>query len=126
MATTMHVSDVAELLSDGRTHFNLPPAALVEHSIRRDEAKLAANGTLVGYTNRTGRSPKDKFVVKDAVTANSVAWGAVNAPMEVDRFDALYDRVMEHLRGRELFVQDLFCGADPEYRMPVRIITEYA
>ena len=54
MATTVHVSDVAELLSEGRTHFNLSPAVLVEHSIRRNEAKLAANGCIVGYTNRTG------------------------------------------------------------------------
>src|SRR5579864_2367707 len=109
MATTMHVSDVAELLSEGRTHFNLSPAALVEHSIRRNEAKLAANGSLVGYTNRTGRSPKDKFIVKDETTEHSVAWGAVNQPISSDRFDNLYERVMEHLQGRELFVQDLFC-----------------
>ena len=74
MATTMHVSDVAELLSEGRTHFNLSPAVLVEHSIRRNEAKLAANGALVGYTNRTGRSPKDKFIVKDETTAHHVAY----------------------------------------------------
>jgi len=113
MATTMHVSDVAELLSEGRTYFNLSPADLVEHSIRRDEAKLASNGSIVGYTNRTGRSPKDKFIVKDETTAHSVAWGAVNAPFEPEKFDALYARVMEHLRGRELYVQDLFCGADP-------------
>src|SRR6476660_4442989 len=102
MATTMHVSDVAELLSDGRTHFNLSPAVLVEHAIRRDEAKLAANGAIVGYTNRTGRSPKDKFIVKDDTTAHTVAWGAVNTPFEPEKFDALYARVMEHLRGREL------------------------
>jgi phosphoenolpyruvate carboxykinase (ATP) len=118
MATTMHVSDVAELLSEGRTHFNLSPALLVEHSIRRNEAKLAANGALVGYTNRTGRSPKDKFIVKDETTTHTVAWGGVNAPFEPEKFDALYARVMEHLRGRELFVQDLFCGADPAYRLP--------
>ncbi len=126
MATTMHVSDVAELLSDGRTHFNLSPAALVEHSIRRNEARLAANGAIVGYTNRTGRSPKDKFIVKDDATAAKVAWGAVNAPFDSDKFDALYERVIDHLRGRELFVQDLFCGADPAYRLPVRFVNEYA
>src|SRR5258708_13922223 len=126
MATTMHVSDVAELLSEGRTHFNLSPALLVEHSIRRNEAKLAANGSLVGYTNRTGRSPKDKFIVRDEATARTVAWGAVNAPMEPEKFDALYERVMDALRGRALFVQDLFCGADAAYRLPVRIVNEYA
>jgi ATP-dependent phosphoenolpyruvate carboxykinase len=59
MATIMHVSDVAELLSEGRTHFNLSAALLVEHSIRHNEAKLASNGAIVGYTNRTGRSPGD-------------------------------------------------------------------
>ena len=88
MATTMHISDVAELLSEGRTHFNLSPAALVEHSIRRNEAKLAANGALVGYTNRTGRSPKDKFIVQDETTAHTVAWGAVNSSFEPEKFDA--------------------------------------
>src|SRR3954454_8566756 len=126
MATTVHISDVAELLSEGRTHFNLSPGLLVEHSIRRNEAKLAANGAIVGYTNRTGRSPKDKFTVKDEMTAHTVAWGPVNAPFEAEKFDALYARVMEHLRGRELYVQDLYCGADPAYRLPVRVVNEYA
>ncbi|HEV2469413.1 MAG TPA: phosphoenolpyruvate carboxykinase (ATP) [Candidatus Sulfotelmatobacter sp.] len=126
MATMMHVSDVAELLSEGRTYFNLPPAMLVEHSIRREEAMLAANGAIVGYTNRTGRSPKDKFIVRDEMTEHTVAWGAVNSPFEPSKFDALYARVMEHLRGRALYVQDLFCGADPNYRLPVRIVNEYA
>jgi phosphoenolpyruvate carboxykinase (ATP) len=126
MATTMHVSDITELLSEGRTYFNLSPAALVEHSIRLEESRMAANGAIVGYTNRTGRSPKDKFVVKDDTTRNTVAWGPVNVPFEAERFDALYARVMEHLQGRELFVQDLFCGADAKYRLPVRIVTEYA
>ncbi len=126
MATTVHISDVAELLSEGRTHFNLSPAVLVEHTLRRDEATLAANGALVGYTNRTGRSPKDKFIVRDEMTDHTVAWGAVNAGFDPDHFDELYERVVEHLRGRDLFVQDLFCGADPAYRLPVRIVTEYA
>jgi phosphoenolpyruvate carboxykinase (ATP) len=126
MATTMHISDIAELLSEGRTHFNLSPAQLVEYSLRRNEARMAANGAIDASTNRTGRSPKDKFLVKDDTTRNSVNWGAVNLPFDAEKFDALYDRVMEHLRGRELFVQDLFCGADPAYRMPVRIVNEYA
>jgi phosphoenolpyruvate carboxykinase (ATP) len=89
MSTTMHVSDVAELLSESRTHFNLSPAMLVEHSIRRDEAKLAANGAIVGYTNRTGRSPTDKFIVRDETTDHSIAWGAVNQPFEAEKFDAI-------------------------------------
>src|ERR1700723_312841 len=126
MATTMHISNLAELRAEGRPHFNLSPAHLVEHAIHRNEAKMAANGSIVGYTNRTGRSPKDKFIVKDETTAHAVAWGAVNAPFESEKFDALYDRVMEHLRGPELFVQGLFWGADPAFRLPVRFVNEYA
>src|ERR1051326_3492327 len=126
MATTVHISDVAELLSEGRTHFNLSPALLVEHSIRRNEAKLAANGSIVGYTNRTGRSPKDKFIVKDEMTGHTDHWGAVNAPFETEKFDALYAAGLGHGRGRELYLQDLFWRADPAYRLPVRIVNEYA
>src|SRR5215475_6454841 len=126
MAATVGIGDITDLFSQGKTHFNLSHGLLVEQSLRRGEAKLAANGALVGYTNRTGRSPKDKFIVKDETTAHTVAWGGVNAPMEPEKFDALYARVMEHLRGRELYVQDLFCGSDPAYRLPVRIVNEYA
>ena len=126
MATTFHVSDIAELLSEGRTHFNLSPAELVEHALRRNESKMAANGAIDSFTNRTGRSPKDKFLVKDEITGDKVAWGAVNVPFTPEKFDALYARAMEHLQGRELFVQDLFCGADAAYRLPVRMVTEYA
>ncbi len=118
--------DLAELLRQEKVHRNDSAAILVEHSIARHEARLASNGSLVGYTGRTGRSPKDKFIVKDALTAENVHWGAVNQPFEPSRFDALYDRVVEYLRGRELFVQDLYAGADPEYRLPVRVVTELA
>jgi len=108
------------------TFRSVPGIASGARGPARHEAKLAANGAIVGHTNRTGRSPNDKFIVKDETTAHAVAWGAVNAPFEPERFDALYERVMEHLRGRELYVQDLFCGADPLYRLPVRIVNEYA
>jgi phosphoenolpyruvate carboxykinase (ATP) len=118
---------VAELLDRQDVHFNLAAAPLVEHAIRLGEGQLAANGAMVATTGKkTGRSPKDKFVVKDALTANKVAWGAVNQPFDADKFDALYARVMEYLDERELFVQDLFCGADTNYRLPVRFVNEFA
>ena len=126
MATASHVGDISELLQGDRVHFNLFPSALVEYAIRRQEAQFSARGALVGYTNFTGRLPKDKFIVRDSVADAKVAWGAVNQPFDADKFDALYDRVMEHLQDRELFVQDLFCGADPTYRLPVRVINEHA
>ncbi len=99
----------------------------MEHSIRRGESMLADNGALVAYTGKyTGRSPKDKFTVKDPVTAELVNWGDVNQAFDPEKFDALYERVVASLQGKELFVQDLFAGADSKYRLPVRVINEYA
>src|SRR5579872_5216711 len=127
MATVVRVNDVAELIQGNRVHLNLSAPLLVEHAIGRKEAELAAKGAVVGYTApRTGRSPKDKFIIRDAVTSDRVDWGAVNQAIEPEAFDALYDRVTYFLQGRELFVQDLFCGSDPAYRLPIRIINQFA
>jgi phosphoenolpyruvate carboxykinase (ATP) len=102
-------------------------AELVETSLKRGEGHLAANGALVAVTGaRTGRSPKDKFTVDDAVTHNVVDWGKVNKPFAPEKFEALLGRVVEYLAGRELFAQDLYCGADPAYQLPIRVVSEYA
>jgi phosphoenolpyruvate carboxykinase (ATP) len=120
-------SSLESLLKNNKVHRNLHSGVLVEHSVRRGESLLADNGALVAYTGKyTGRSPKDKFTVKDSVTAELVNWGDVNIAFDPDKFDALYDRVVASLQGKELFVQDLFAGADPKYRLPVRVINEYA
>jgi len=106
---------------------NLAPAQLIETALLRNEVRLAATGALVAATGaRTGRSPKDKFIVDDAVTHDLVDWGRVNQAFSPENFAALLKRVLEYLRDRELFVEDLYCGADPAYRMPIRIISEYA
>ncbi|MGE0705324.1 MAG: phosphoenolpyruvate carboxykinase (ATP), partial [Vicinamibacterales bacterium] len=116
-----------ESLAASRILSNLPPAALYEEAIRRGEGQLAAGGPLVCLTTpHTGRSPKDKFIVKDAATEAEVAWGAVNRPLAPAHFAALRADMMAALRGTELFVQDCAGGADPRYRMPVRVITERA
>jgi phosphoenolpyruvate carboxykinase (ATP) len=116
-----------ELAVGPQVHSNTPVVQLIESAIRRGEGRLAANGALVAYTgSRTGRSPKDKFTVDDATTHSLVAWGGVNQPFAPERFEALLERVVEHLSGRERFVQDLYCGADPAYRLSIRIISEYA
>ena len=108
-------------------HANLCAAELVERSLKRGEGQLAANGALVSVTGaRCGRSPKDKFTVDDAVTHELVDWGKVNKPFAPEKFGALLERVVEHLKGRELFAQDLYCGADAAYRLPIRIISELA
>jgi phosphoenolpyruvate carboxykinase (ATP) len=110
-----------------QTFWNLGTAALVENAIRRREGLLAAGGPLVVRTGQyTGRSPDDKFVVRESTTEERIWWGPVNRPFEPSRFEALYGRLLAYLQGGDLYVQDLYAGADPRYRIPVRIITEYA
>ena len=107
--------------------WNLPPARLYEEAIGRGEAALACGGALLCSTGpHTGRSPNDKFTVRDPAIDGDIWWGDVNRPFERARFDALLGRVKEHLAPRDLFVFDGYAGADPRYRLPVRIITEYA
>ena len=127
MAEVSVVESVKALAAGPRVHANLSVAELVETSLKRGEGQLAANGALVAVTGaRTGRSPKDKFTVNDAVTHNVVDWGKVNKPFAPEKFEALLGRVLEHLKDRELFAQDLYCGADAAYQLPIRVISEYA
>src|SRR6516164_5565105 len=127
MSSVLEVPDLMQMLRQDSVHWNLHPAQLVEAALRRNEAQLSARGALVSETGkRTGRSPKDKFTVKDAITADKVAWGSVNLAFDSDKFDALYDRVLEYLAGKQVYVQDLFCGADPRYQLPIQVINEYA
>jgi phosphoenolpyruvate carboxykinase (ATP) len=107
-------------------HWNLNPATLYEEAIRRGEGYLAGGGPLVVLTgHHTGRSASDKFVIKDAHTEPHVWWDN-NKAMSPAHFDALYADMMAFAEGRELFAKDLFGGADPAYRIKVRIVTEYA
>src|SRR6476661_7857479 len=109
-------------------HFNLPAASLYEHAIRRGEGMLALEGPLVCRTgSHTGRSPNDKFMVKEPSSEANVWWGKVNKPIDTAHFDVLRKDIIAHLKAQpELFVQDLYAGADPEYRLPVRFIHELA
>ncbi len=127
MNASIQIDDLGKLLRSDRVHFNLQAPALVECAVRRSEVRLDARGALVGYTApHTGRSPKDKFIVRDEITRESVDWGVVNQPLEPEVFDALYDRVIDYLHGRELFVQDLYSGADSAYRLPIRVVNQFA
>jgi phosphoenolpyruvate carboxykinase (ATP) len=108
-------------------HWNLSAAELYEHAIRRDEGRLAVEGPLVCSTGaHTGRSPNDKFMVKEPSSEGHIAWGKVNRPIELAQFDVLKREMLAHLAERELFVQDLYAGADPKYRLPVRFVQEFA
>jgi len=106
---------------------NLTPPSLYEEIIRRGEALTAENGPLVIYTGKcTGRSPNDKFFVREPSSQEHVWWGKVNKPFEPDMFERLKARILEYFSRKELFVQDCYGGADPVYRFPARIITDTA
>jgi phosphoenolpyruvate carboxykinase (ATP) len=108
-------------------HWNLNAEELYEQAVCREEGIVARGGPLVVNTApHTGRSPNDKYIVRESSNADKVWWGKVNQPMAPERFAALRSRLVDYLRNREVFVQDLFIGADPENRLPVRVITELA
>src|SRR6201987_1967221 len=115
------------LLEGPHVHRNLSTPQLVEAAIARGEASLATNGALVALTGaRTGRSPRDKFLVKDALTEGRADWGKVNQPFPPDRFATLLERVERHMQERDRYVLDLYAGADPYYRLPITVVAEYA
>ncbi len=127
MASPLIAEAVRSLACGPQVHGNMEVAQLVESALLRGEGRLAANGAFVATTGqRTGRSPRDKFIVDDEATHDLVDWGRVNQPFAPDRFEALLKRVIEHMRERDLFVQDLHSGADPDYRLSIRVIAEYA
>jgi phosphoenolpyruvate carboxykinase (ATP) len=110
-----------------RARWNLAPAALYEEAIRRGEGLVAAEGPLVCRTGEhTGRSPKDKFLVREPGSEKEIAWGAINRAMDAADFDTLHRDILASLQRAEVYVQDLYAGADPQYRLPIRVITEYA
>src|SRR6185295_7899246 len=103
-----------------RVHWNLSVAALYEEAVRRGEGVISAEGPIVCSTGQhTGRSPNDKFIVRESSSEQHVAWGKVNRAIDAAKFDALEARMLEYLRGKELFVQDCWAGADPAFRLPV-------
>ena len=110
-----------------RVYWNLGVPALYEEAIKRREGAISVDGPLVCRTGQhTGRSPNDKFIVREPSSADKVWWSKVNRPLETQHFDALRQRLLHYVEGRDLFVQDCFAGADPSYRLPIRIITEQA
>jgi phosphoenolpyruvate carboxykinase (ATP) len=108
-------------------YWNLPVEALYEEVIFRSEGKMSHMGPLVVNTgSHTARSANDKFLVKEDENEANVWWGEYNRPFSEDKFNAVFHRLQGYLQGRDLFVQDCYAGADPNYRLPVRIITELA
>jgi phosphoenolpyruvate carboxykinase (ATP) len=107
--------------------WNLPTPALYEHAIQRGEAHLSHLGPLVVRTGvYTGRSPKDKYLVREPSSQDKICWGEVNQAISPARYDVLRARLTAYLQGRDLFVQDCYVGADPASRLPIRVVTEAA
>jgi phosphoenolpyruvate carboxykinase (ATP) len=117
------------LMADGThsVHINPTRAQLVEIALQRGEGRLTANGALVALTGaRTGRSPADRFIVKEAGSQADIEWGSVNKPFDAGAFDALWGRVEAYLADKELFMSELEVGADDDHYLPIRVTTEYA
>lgn len=108
-------------------HWNLGTAQLVEKALQRHEGILASGGAFVVQTGQfTGRSPKDKYIVREPDTETTVEWGSVNQPMPEQIFDQIYSRLTKSWESDELFVQDCFAGADPDYSLPIRVVAQRA
>jgi phosphoenolpyruvate carboxykinase (ATP) len=115
------------LRPDGTVHWNLPAAELCEHAIRRGEGKFSECGAFVALTRpHTGRSPNDKFVVREPGTEGQIWWGDVNVPFDPEKFEQLRQDVLEYLSQQDLYVRDVWAGADPAYRLGVRVISQSA
>ena len=126
--TASEKSIAAGLTASGTVHTNLSAPELLEHAIRRNEGVVAASGPFTANTTpHTGRSPNDKFVVEEPSSKDKIWWGSVNQPLSTANFDLLRDDVRVYLREQpELFVKDLFAGADPKHRVCVRFVTTNA
>ncbi len=110
-----------------RVYWNLPDSSLYEESIFRNEGHLASEGPLIVKTGKhTARAAADKFIVREESTESNIWWGVHNRPFSTGKFNALMARLEAYAQGEEFFVQDCYVGADPEYRMAIRIVTEKA
>ena len=123
---TSHGLDKAGITGLAAAHYNLQTAALVEAALRRGEGTLGQGGAFLCETGKhTGRSPQDKFVVREPSVEGTI-WWENNKPMDPAHFEVLKADMLAHLAGREVYVQDLYCGADPEHRLNVRMVNELA
>src|ERR1700730_8058534 len=110
----MNLNDLG--IYPAQVHANLSPAELIEHAVRRGEGSFTDSGALNALTgSRTGRSPRDRFIVPEPSRNDDISWGPINQKMESGTFDRLMERVRAHFRGRELFVFDGAACADPAY-----------
>ena len=123
----------AQLLRDHKIdnikniYWNLSTPTLYEEALMRGEGQIAQFGPFIVETGpHTGRSPNDKFIVEQSSSRDKISWGKVNRPIAEEYFDRVYNHMLTYIQGRDVFVQDCYAGADPQHRITVRAITEYA
>lgn len=123
--SNVDLSSSIGLSNTGNQFWNLTSAELVEDTVLLGEGMLTDTGALAVDTGEfTGRSPKDRFIVKDSVTENSVWWGDINKPFTTEKFDKLYGRMCSYLYGRDIYVRDALACADDSHRLNIRVVTE--
>lgn len=111
----------------GKVFWTCSAGTLYEEAVKRGEAVISEHGALIAHTGvHTGRSANDKFIVEEADTKDHIWWGDINQPISAEKFERLHQKIREHLKNKDVFVQDCYCGADPGSRLPVRIVTELA
>lgn len=114
-------------LESAAKHINLTPDELIELSVKHHEAVLSNNGALrVTTGKRTGRSPKDRFIVEDSVTEKTVDWGDINQPIAIDAANNLWKKAVDYISNKESFTSYLRVGADEKYYLPIKVVTETA
>ena len=113
-------------IKNAKVNYQLTPAQLQAAAIEKGMGRETKNGTLAINTGKfTGRSPEDRFLVKDDYTADKVWWGNINKPVSPENFDRLQNNIVEYLSEKELYARDGYVCADPKYKMNVRTIAEY-
>ena len=119
---------ISELgIKNATVHWNLSPEELAKIAIEKGQAVLTSTGAININTGEfTGRSPMDRFIVRDKISEDAVWWGDVNLSFDEDKFDAIQQKIVEYLSGKEIYVRDAYACADDRYRMNIRVVNEYA
>ena len=124
-ANNTTISDLG--INNATAHWNLSPKELAKISIEKGQATLTSTGAISINTGEfTGRSPMDRFIVRDTITENTVWWGDVNLSFDEKKFDKLYKKVLNYFKDKELYIRDAYACADEKYRVNIRIVNEYA
>ncbi len=124
-ATNATISDLG--IKNSTAHWNLSPKKLAEISLKNGQAQLTSQDAITINTGKfTGRSPMDRFIVKDKITNNTVWWGDTNLPFDDEKFNSLHQKVLNYLSNKEIYVRDAYACADNKYKLNIRVVNEYA